>query len=75
VLLLKCLHKANVRCVIVRDCIVVPADFAMTVPVKMSVLNPKMSVTGFQRLRNFTQDYWWPVPCCHIVLIFLLLQC
>jgi len=31
--LVKCTHKANVCCVIVRNSIVVPADFAMTVPV------------------------------------------
>ena len=40
--LVKCPHKANVHCVIVRDSVVVPADYAMTVPVKMPLLHPKM---------------------------------
>ena len=43
VLLVKCPHKANVHCVIVRDSIVLPADFAMMVPVKMPLLHPNMS--------------------------------
>jgi len=41
--LVKCPRKAYVRCVIVRDLIVVPADFVMTVPVKMPLMHPKMS--------------------------------
>jgi len=43
VLFIKCPHKANVRCVIVQDSNVVPADFAMAVPVKMPLMHPKMS--------------------------------
>ena len=41
--LVKCWHKANVCCVIVRASIVVPADFAMTVPINMPLLHPRIS--------------------------------
>ena len=44
--LVKCPHKANVCCVIVRDSTVVPADFAMAVPVKMPLMHQKMSQTS-----------------------------
>jgi len=40
--LLKCPHKINVRRVIVQELVVVPADIAMTVPVKMPLLHLRM---------------------------------
>ena len=45
--LVKCPHKASIRCIIMQDSIVVPTDFAMAVPVKMPLMHSKMSVSDW----------------------------